>query len=400
MAHLPFAFSVHHFINSVGADAGFASIIGLAILVLLYFAQARETATLRDRADEADEHARQLELRLQNLARQAPQGVQAAPAPIPRPSPARPLVNPPATATAGTASATVPPAAAPATAGSAAAIPAAPAGVGAPALTAATKLIPTPAAAAAPTPAAAAPEPTAPPPATFAGGSNGGGDRQQPASTAAAATAGTTVAPRPPSTGDAPSQALPRVQIRPGAAGPPARPAPASLRRAAGGGATRSRVGRGVAALLTLLVAGGVIAVLLIVTSGGGKNAKTGGTATTNAPAGHKHKTKALNASSVTVAVLNGTATSKLAARISGQLGGDGYKQGPATNAANQTQATTIVAYLPGHRRAAIAVAGSLKLPQSRVQPIDPGTQAIACPQAASCTVQVVVTVGADLATK
>ena len=44
MASIPFALSVHHFINSVGADAGFAAIIGLAILVLLYFAQARETA--------------------------------------------------------------------------------------------------------------------------------------------------------------------------------------------------------------------------------------------------------------------------------------------------------------------------------------------------------------------
>ena len=43
MRVIPFAFSVHHFITTVGADAGFAAIIGLAILVLLYFAQARET---------------------------------------------------------------------------------------------------------------------------------------------------------------------------------------------------------------------------------------------------------------------------------------------------------------------------------------------------------------------
>src|SRR5205814_456222 len=50
MGPIPFAFSVHHFINSVGADAGFASLIGLAILVLLYFSQARETAALREQA--------------------------------------------------------------------------------------------------------------------------------------------------------------------------------------------------------------------------------------------------------------------------------------------------------------------------------------------------------------
>ncbi len=50
MGPIPFAFSVHHFINSVGSDAGFAAIIGLAILVLLYFAQARETSSLREQA--------------------------------------------------------------------------------------------------------------------------------------------------------------------------------------------------------------------------------------------------------------------------------------------------------------------------------------------------------------
>ena len=56
-----------------GADAGFASIIGLAILVLLYFAQARETATLRARADEADcSVRRQLEARVAELTDQRP----------------------------------------------------------------------------------------------------------------------------------------------------------------------------------------------------------------------------------------------------------------------------------------------------------------------------------------
>ena len=63
MGAIPFALSVHHFVSTVGADAGFAAIIGLAILVLLFFAQARETATLRERAEESEEHVRQLELR-------------------------------------------------------------------------------------------------------------------------------------------------------------------------------------------------------------------------------------------------------------------------------------------------------------------------------------------------
>ncbi len=52
MGSIPLALSVHNFISSVGADAGFASIIGLAILVLLYFAHARETANLHDEAEE------------------------------------------------------------------------------------------------------------------------------------------------------------------------------------------------------------------------------------------------------------------------------------------------------------------------------------------------------------
>src|SRR5437764_58691 len=68
MASVPFAVSVHHFISSVGADAGFAAIIGLAILVFLYFAQARETAALRDRAEESAERVQQLETRVAQLS--------------------------------------------------------------------------------------------------------------------------------------------------------------------------------------------------------------------------------------------------------------------------------------------------------------------------------------------
>src|ERR1700735_911457 len=139
MAPIPFAFSVHHFISSVGADAGFASIIGLAILVLLYFAQARETSTLRDRADEAEQRSAQLEARLSQVANAArAQAQQAGPRPVPSPI-ARPLANSPAarTAGAGASAAVGAPAGATAAAapGAALVIPSAPAGVGAPPLT-------------------------------------------------------------------------------------------------------------------------------------------------------------------------------------------------------------------------------------------------------------------------
>src|SRR3981081_4607226 len=82
MGSVPFAFSVHHFINSVGSVAGFASIIGLAVLVLLYFAHARETASLREQAYEAAQRIQQLEGRLTQLSR-----MPAPPQPVPAPAP-------------------------------------------------------------------------------------------------------------------------------------------------------------------------------------------------------------------------------------------------------------------------------------------------------------------------
>src|SRR5438477_347314 len=89
MASIFFAFSVHHFVSSVGADAGFAAIIGLAILAFLYFAQARETASLRRQAEEHADHVEQLELRVAQLSRS---GVGSGTMP-PAPAPAPPGIN-------------------------------------------------------------------------------------------------------------------------------------------------------------------------------------------------------------------------------------------------------------------------------------------------------------------
>jgi hypothetical protein len=66
--------------------------------------------------------------------------------------------------------------------------------------------------------------------------------------------------------------------------------------------------------------------------------------------------------------------------------------------AANQTETTTMVAYLPGYRADAMRVAAALKLSAASVQPISQTAQAVACPPPAACTANVVVTVGADLA--
>src|SRR5664279_561332 len=138
MAAIPFALSISHFVSTVGADVGFASIIGLAILVLLFFSQARETAVLRRRADEAEEQLHSLHMYVDQLSRTP------APAPAASGTVTPPVAAPPAAAriVAQPLIAPVPSHAVPVAANAVATIPAAPAGVGAPALSAATRLIP------------------------------------------------------------------------------------------------------------------------------------------------------------------------------------------------------------------------------------------------------------------
>lgn len=377
MGSIPFAFSVHHFISSVGADAGFASIIGLAVLVLLYFAHARESANLRNQAQALSGRVQELEARLGQLPR-----VQD---------------------TRGAADAATSPATA-ASAASAAASPARsiqpgpPAGVAAPALNAATKLIPDPlpsaaaaatasAASAAPTaahapaaqeeaPAGAGPAVIAPAPATVAGGANGGpleSDRGAPVQA-------------PP----------PRIPVRPLAAPAPRAPLipPRAPARRRGG------MGRRLPLLVGALLAAVVVVVLVLVTSaGGGKPGTTNAARTSNAPAPRQpHRAPVFNPASVTVTVLNGTATSGLAHRVGARLQTAGYKQGAISTASDQTRTATVVGYMPGHQRDALAVASALKLGSASVQPVDSSTQAVACPPPSACTATVVVTVGSDLA--
>jgi hypothetical protein len=154
-------------------------------------------------------------------------------------------------------------------------------------------------------------------------------------------------------------------------------------------------------ALAAVAVVAAIVIVLISLTSGGTTTASTRHTATptTNAPAPRHHAAKpaAVSNASVTVSVLNGTAVYRLANTIAQQLATDGFKQGIIpTNAATQTQPNTTVEYAPGAQRDAAAVAKALKLSSSAVQQMNPGTQALGCPQGAPCNV--VVTVGQDLA--
>jgi hypothetical protein len=417
MRAIPYALSVHHFISSVGADAGFAAIIGLAVVVLLFFAHARETANLRRRADEAEDALGRLEQYVDQLARART-----------APPPAAAQTSPPTAAPVFAASA-VPAAAARTGAAAPAAgrmvdpgrppVPAmamiqgAPAGVGAPALNAATRLIPVAddasiaihanpsgtavgAGAATGATAAAVMDPPAPPPSTSAGGANG--NRIPPA-------------PPPASAG----QTMSGRERLPGRSGAP-RPAAAATTGRSGRSGQRPggrRVGRGAIALAAVLLVVVVVGVLLVVTNSGGgtgtttaanHSPRTTSTASSKSKGNGKGKAKAKAATTVTpntvtVAVLNGTSTPNLAHDISTKLQTAGYKPGQVATATDQTQSSTIVGYLPNGKTDALAVAKALKLGPASVQAVDSNNRAVACSgSTTSCPAQVVVTVGTDLA--
>ncbi len=417
MGTLSPAVSVHHFISSVGADAGFAAFIGLALLVLLYFAHARETATLREEADELRHRLATLEARLAQL-NSAPERVSAAAA---APARLRVAAETPAvegqTARAGTAQATpagsaqavqassARPATATATAAGAdpassrlAALehpPGAPAGVAAPALSAATRVIPAGvlahAGARQPAPVGVA---TADPPrpgsdrqpvpalaaATAAGASNGGGGSRvapPPAGMRRAAPAGSRQRTMPPR--GAPRRAVPPPDPR---------------------GQQPSRGRRGV----IVVVAGIVLAVVaagIILAVSHGSSSSTSSASGSAAPNRPVTRTVAVNPAKVTVAVLNGTPTVGLAHRTAQKLSSVGFRDGRISTAADQTRQATVIAYGPGRRAEALAVAKTLGLGTASVQPLDSSTQAVAFACTPSpCPSDVVVTVGSDLASR
>src|SRR3954467_12064931 len=59
-----FAFSLQHEVEKYGPYVGLAAFLGLAVLTVLYFAQARELKRLRDWAGRAPERAQEIEARV------------------------------------------------------------------------------------------------------------------------------------------------------------------------------------------------------------------------------------------------------------------------------------------------------------------------------------------------
>jgi hypothetical protein len=424
MASIAYALSIQHFINSVGAKAGFASIIGLALLVLLFFTQSRETANLRRRADEAEQQLYQLQLHVDHLSRQRSQQAAVQTTPTAAQSTGAPVAAPPAAAALARTGASRAIAGERESGGGVATlIPSAPAGVGAPALSSATRLIPltepdeisiralrpstngdgdnhvSDATVATPPPFPA----PGPAPSTAAGGANGTARPPVVPMPAVGAAAQATPPPR---------VALPRQQQRPPARREGGSVSPPPPRRT-GARPSGRRISPVFFVLAGILAAAVVAVVLVFVTGSSGSNsssssssASSGASASSTTAA---HRTKGskqpkttvtqVSPSSVTLAVLNATSTQGLAAKVMGKLTDAGYKGSTTQNAAESGLTSTIVGYTaPSARNDALAVAKSLSLSQSAVKPASQGDRAKICGSAtAACSTQVIVTLGADL---
>jgi hypothetical protein len=136
------------------------------------------------------------------------------------------------------------------------------------------------------------------------------------------------------------------------------------------------------------------------VLGGGGGNQTASSGAQTNAvvPAAGSETTPktATNAAErpradTTVAVLNGTTISGLAARTAEKLKSSGYSLGTVADAPEQNRSATLVQYGEGARREALAVAKIIDVGADAVSPLDVNTRTVAGDNA-----RVVVTVGAD----
>lgn len=144
--------------------------------------------------------------------------------------------------------------------------------------------------------------------------------------------------------------------------------------------------------LRLVIIAVVLVGVIVLVASqllSGGSTPSPGSTTTTHTGSGPVP-------SSVTVAVLNGTTEGGLATRVAGTLASEGYRRGAVANAPSQNHTSTVVAYTPGNRDAAIEVALALALTTTQVVPADAATEAAATQSGASPTV--VVTLGSNYA--
>ena len=400
-------------IQDIGAYAGLASVVGLAVLSALYFSQARDVKRLREWAGRAPERAEQGTPAVPGRV-VAQQQAQAAGA---KQEPARPPAPPvpgqaPAPVPAAAAATGAKPAAATAAGGKAAPVPAAAA---APAQAAASAGQSGEAAAAAsgqgdssPGDGASADQPAAV--SSGAGASTAAPPRPAPASAAANSRGAAQAPPKPPvpvpGGGNAGARPPAPPVPRPGA-GPRAVPQQTAIippsqrdpwyRRLAG--SPRYLV----LAIAGVLIVGGAVAFgvtqLVGDDSAGGtaqseREVSRGGDGGGGDDEGRQRRRRpgaGGNPANVTVAVLNGTTVPGLAATLSDQVEAAGFQEGTIANfLPNQQLAESVVQYQPGHEREAAAVSRRLDIPQREAA--NPSSQELAG------DATVIVLVGADKA--
>jgi hypothetical protein len=379
-------------IQRLGAYAGLASVVGLGVLSLLYFSQAREVKRLREWAGRAPERAVELEQRVQadaqrrvvaqplspattaaqkaEAARTAAAAALYAQVPPPPPPPA-PLVGPPGQLAR--------PAAQPAPAAATAA-----AGEGAVATSTAAP--------------GGAPEATTTP----APGA-GAGTLAVPPATAAAAAAAPARSPSLDNGMGNSQETRESAAARPDPPADPPTPLPSGAALfeddADDGGMSRARMGAIVgAAVVSVLVASVLLVVLTSgnndatkpndfgsVTQPSGASAAPGGSSTNGSAA----IPSGLDRRATRVAVLNGTTQTGLARAVADKIEQARFTIAGTENNADQAVPTTTVSYRDGNQHAAQIVAQVIGIDSSSVQAVDANTSAAA-------DADVVVIVGAD----
>jgi hypothetical protein len=405
-------------VEQVGSYAGYASIVGLGILSLLYFTQAREVKRLREWAGRAPERAAELEERVQADAQKRVVAQPLAPtsaaaqqaadaraqaataavyASIGAPPPGAPAPAPGAPPPPGQLARPVPPPAVPAPG----AVPSAPAPgtlpvAPAPAAAAGTQT-PTPSptgrpmVTATPTPGAAAPPAAA------------------TAAARVAAASRTVPAPANGSTSqDTAESAAARPEPLPAPPSLPPSQSDADEDTGGGFGVSPARVGMIVGgAVATILVA----AVLMVVLTGGNEDNKPPENSFGNTPSveqapsgsssaagasgsgsGSSSSSSALTSAerrATDIAVLNGTTQTGLARAVSNKIQDDGYTIAAVDTNSDQSVPTTIVSYTGDNEQAALAVAKIIGIDRGSVQAADANT-------AAAATADVIVIVGSD----
>lgn len=372
-------------VERVGAYVGFLAFLGLAILALLYFSQARDVRRLREWAGRAPERAAELENRVEAPAQSPTVVRKAAPAPTTTSAPALGAGQAPAAQTA---------------AGKAAAASQGPPGqVAAGAAAAATG---------SPGEVAETGQPGTNGDAGEVGDTGeheldeagGTGEHDQAADIAAIADQPTVAAPTvpdeidplEPGEGLEPLEPLPPEHYLPGSSYRTAadRPKKPLSQRARSVHIPQIRyVLAAVAIFAVLVIALGSLAGVIDIGGGGDSGSGSSGQqAGKQSTRGSKVAPVNIDPSQVTVAVLNGTTVTGLAFKVSQEVKSGGFVLGNVTNAATTDQQKSEVVYAPGQKNAARAVANELGI--TTVAPVDSVNSEIAG------SADAVVLVGAD----